>query len=109
LKFLQDEGLLVELLGYLQKNANKPQLLNKSELNLPIEMLELQLTQIRIKAQEQQISLFKPTKSVASFSKFDNTLMIYNEGSSAKNQEKFGSFLVTADIVASFNEVSLCE
>ena len=99
----------MELFSCLQTNANKAQLFNKSELNLPIEMLELQLTQIRIKAQEQQISLFKPTKSVASFSKFDNTLMIYNEGSSAKNQGKFGSFLVTADIVASFNEVSLCE
>jgi len=109
LKFMQDEGLLVELFGHLQTNAKKPQLFNKSELNLPIEMLELQLTQIRIKAQEQQICLFKPTKSVASFSKFDNTLMIYNEGTTGKNQEKLGSFLVTAEIVASFNEASLCE
>jgi len=47
---MQDEGLLVELFGHLQTNAKKPQLFNKSELNLPIEMLELQLTQIRIKA-----------------------------------------------------------
>ena len=35
--------------------------------------------------------------------------MIYNEGLSAKNQEKFRSFLVTAEIVGSFNEVLLCE
>jgi len=35
--------------------------------------------------------------------------MIYNEGSTGKNQEKIGSFLVAAEIVASFNEASLCE
>jgi hypothetical protein len=67
------------------------------------------LTQIRIKAQEQQICLLKPTKSLASFSKFDNTLMIYNESSSGKNQEKLPPVLVTAEIVGSFNEASLCE
>jgi hypothetical protein len=52
LKYLEDEGMLVSLFGYLQNNAKKPQLFNQSELNLPIEMLELNLTQIRIKAQE---------------------------------------------------------
>ena len=46
---------------------------------------------------------------MASFSKYDNTLMIYNEGISTKDGEKTGSFLVTAEIVASINEASLCE
>jgi hypothetical protein len=35
--------------------------------------------------------------------------MIYKEGESVKNKEKEGSFLVTAEIVASFNEASLYE
>lgn len=46
---------------------------------------------------------------MASFSKYDNTLMIYNEGTSTKDGEKTGSFLVIAEIVASINEASLCE
>jgi hypothetical protein len=35
--------------------------------------------------------------------------MIYKEGESVKDTEKQGTFLVTAEIVASFNEASLYE
>jgi hypothetical protein len=59
LNFLTEQSMLIKLFAFLQRNAGKPQLLQKNELNLPTELLELTLTQIRLKTMENQVCLLK--------------------------------------------------
>jgi hypothetical protein len=52
--------------------------------------------------------LFKPSVTLASFSAFDDSLMVFDQADPS-DKEKQVSFLVTAEIVASLNESTLCK
>lgn len=50
--FLSANNLLVELFTYIQRNSSKPQIVNKNEFNLSVDLLEIQLSSLRANALE---------------------------------------------------------
>lgn len=54
---LKDQGHLNQLFNFLQRNANRPQIQNKGDSNLPNELLEIFLTSLRVRAMETTASI----------------------------------------------------
>ncbi|CDW82480.1 hect e3 ubiquitin [Stylonychia lemnae] len=105
LQLLKDIGLLKFFITSLQRNANKPEIKSVGELNLPNELLEIQLSSLRVKAQESLNSLVITPKLTAHVGEF--TVTFFNPSEKLSDGSSTKSFLRNASILASLNHNQL--